>query len=389
MYAFLRYFAHLYVHSWYRVGVYGEPIPKQGPLLVCCNHTNGLQDAGLMVLSTIRPLRFLAKYRVFEIPVVSHLARMAQAIPVYRKKDGVSMERNQATFDAVFDALRGGEIVAIFPEGESQTAFRLRPPLKTGIARMGLGAMQGHPGLDVRILPLGVHTIDRNRFRSRLELHVGRPLSIAGHLPAFEDDPRAAVPALMSEIEDALREVAPDLGDEADLPILSLARRVWRAEDGGHHPRLALLTQKLAAARRKDPEGADERARQAASWLARLGPEPGPRLGLLAGPIVLAAAALWAFPTLVGRLVARRFASEDKFSTVVALVTPVLGTLLVALAGVVAGLGGRGIGTALWVPGSWLVLAGGIRALDLWRGACAPRRPTVLLQAREFLEGCS
>lgn len=386
MYAFLRFIAHLYVRSWYRVEVYGEPIPSQGPLLVCCNHTNGLQDAGLMVLSTKRPLRFLAKYRVFELPVVSHLARMAQAIPVYRKKDGVPMERNQATFEAVFEALRGGEIVAIFPEGESQTAFRLRPPLKTGIARMGLGAMQGHPGLDVRVLPLGVHTIDRNRFRSRLELHVGKPLSIARHLPAFEDDPRAAVPALMAEIEDALREVAPDLRDDADLPVLSLARRVWRAEDGSHHPRLALLTQDLAASRLTDPEGADERARQAAHLLAQLGPEAGPRLGLLAGPIVLATAALWALPTLVGRLAARRLASEDKFSTVVALVTPVLGTLLVALAGVAAGLAGQGIRTALWVPGSWLVLAGGIRALDLWRGARASRRPEALLQAREFLK---
>jgi len=386
VYPLLRFIAKIYVHAWYRVEFFGEPVPSEGPLLVCCNHTNGLPDAGLMIISTPRPLRFLAKFSVFSVPVVSQLGRMANAIPVYRKKDGVSMERNQEAFAAVFAALRAGEAVCIFPEGESGTAMRIRPPLKTGIARMGLGALQGHPDLDVRVLPLGVHVFDRNRFRSRLQLLVGRPFPIAGHAAAFEADPHAAVPALMAEIEQALREVAPDLRDDADLPVFNLARRIWREDDGSHLPRLAALTRRLDEARRDDPAAANERAAEAAAWLTRIGPVPGTRLGWLALPVVLAASALWALPTIVGRLVAGRFAPVDKFVSVAALVVPILGTLLVALGALVACLGGLGPWPLLWIPGSWLVLAAGIRALDLVRGALARDRSEARSGAREFLE---
>jgi 1-acyl-sn-glycerol-3-phosphate acyltransferase len=386
VYPLIRFIAQIYVHAWYRVEVFGKAVPAKGPLLVCCNHTNGLPDAGLMIISTRRPLRFLAKYTVFSMPVVGQLARMANAIPVYRKKDGVPMERNQVAFEAAFTALRAGEAVCLFPEGESGTAMRVRPPLKTGIGRMGLGALQGHPDLDVRVLPLGVHIFDRNRFRSRIQLLVGEPFSIAGHAAAYEADPHAAVPALMAEIERSLRDVAPDLRDDADLPVFTLARRAWREDDGSHLPRLAALTRRLEEDRRNDPRAADTRAHQAATWLTRLGPEPGTRLGWLAGPVVLVAAILWALPTLMGRFVAGRFAPADKFVSVAGFVVPILGTLLVATAALVAGLGGLGAWTVLWIPGSWLLLAAGIRALDLWRGARARDRSEPLSQAREFLE---
>ena len=385
MNSFVRLFARVYVHAWYRISVFGEPFPVHGPLLVCSNHTNGLMDVGLLFDRAPRPLRFLAKYSIFSMPVVGSLARAAHAIPVYRKKDGVPMERNAAAFEAVFDALRSGEALCVFPEGESRTSYRLRPPLKTGIARMGLGALEGRPDLEVRVLPVGVHTEDRDRFRSRLELHVGAPLSIAHRAEAFAADPRAAVPALMEELETALRAVAPDLREDADLPVLRLARRVWRSEDGAHVPRLAALTARLAEVRAQDPAGADVRASAAAALLQRLGREPGSRLGLLAGPLVLAAALVWGLPTLAGRAIARRAAPADKFVTVTALLVPLLGTLAVAsIAGALA-LEGKLLPAMLILPGAWLLLAVGVRALDAWWGALASRPGGAASEARDVL----
>jgi glycerol-3-phosphate O-acyltransferase / dihydroxyacetone phosphate acyltransferase len=269
VYALVHLIARLYVHGYYRVRVTGEPFPPAGPLLVCANHTAGLMDVGVLLQSAPWPLRFLAKYTLFSSPVVGPLARGGRAIPVYRKKDKVPTEQNLASFEAVYAALHEGGAVAVFPEGESGTSPRLRPPLKTGIARMALGAMD-HPNAgdtDVHILPVGIYYEDRDRLRSRLELRVGAPFPVAQHLPAFRDNPRLAVPRLMAQVEAALRAVGPNLLHDGDLPVVKLAQGAWHRADGSHLVLLGRLTAKLNRERATQPEACDERARRAASLL--------------------------------------------------------------------------------------------------------------------------
>ena len=384
MYAFVRLLSRLYVRAWYRVEVAGEPFPARGPLLVAGNHTNGLMDVALLIERAPRPLRFLAKFKLFEVPLIGHLARGIRAIPVYRKKDGVPTELNQSSFEAVFAALAAGEAVVVFPEGESGTSHRLRAPLRTGIARMALGAAAEGTSR-VRILPLGIHLHDRDRFRSRLELRVGAPFGMEEHVAEFRADPRAAVPRLMEKVEAALRAVGPDLRDDEDLAVLRLARGAWRWPGGAHHARLARLTEGLAEERARDAARCDARAHAAEELLARmhrrgLDPESLARgageplavgLGLAAAPIAALAALVWGVPAWIGRWVARRAAPPDKFVTVTALVTPLAGTLFFAALAAGAALAGRTLLAAGLVPGAWLLLAAWPIATGAWRRAWA------------------
>lgn len=365
MYAFTHFIARLYLHAWYRVEVHGERFPTEGPLLIAANHTNGLMDVALLFSSSPRPIRFLAKFSIFKTPVVGPLAKGAHAIPVYRKKDGVSMERNAQTFAAVYDALAQGEVIGVFPEGESGTSMSIRTPLKTGIARMGLGAMELHPDVPVRVLPLGLHTRERDRFRSRLELVVGEPIEIGHHLAEFREDPRAAVPKLMEEIEAAMRSVAPNLVDEEDRDEYRLAWDHWYAKDGSHHPRLRAWTERGARPERR------ERAKE---LIDRSGEAPGSKAGLLLLPVVALAAIVWLPGTLIGR-VAGRAAPADKFVTVTALVAPLVGALLIAIATTIAtwswGAWSFVFGV-LSAPLSWWLLGAGIWSLDRVRAALRP-----------------
>lgn len=97
--------------KWFRVDVTGiENLPDKGAALVVANHAGVIPIDGLMASVAVhdrtpnhRPMRMLAADLVFEMPVVSTLARKA----------GHTLACNP---DAE-RLLRNGEITAVFPEG--------------------------------------------------------------------------------------------------------------------------------------------------------------------------------------------------------------------------------------------------------------------------------
>ncbi len=95
--------------KWFRIEVRGvENIPAEGGALVVANHSGTIPVDGLMTAVTVRDhsgrfLRALGADLVFRLPVVSELAR----------KGGATLACNE---DAE-RLLRGGELVAVWPEG--------------------------------------------------------------------------------------------------------------------------------------------------------------------------------------------------------------------------------------------------------------------------------
>ena len=201
-----------------RVDVRGrENLPETGPLLVVANHPNTLMDPILVGMLWRRPLSFLAKSPFFK-GFVGVIMRNAHAIPLYRREDaapadGAPVEtlteaeraaRNDESFRASFDLMAQGGALLIFPEGTSILERRLRP-LKTGAARIALGAEARHNwALGVRIVPVGLNYEDARRFRSRVFINVGKPLALADYRAAYEADAFQAAHALTEDIQQAL-----------------------------------------------------------------------------------------------------------------------------------------------------------------------------------------
>lgn len=65
-----------------------------------------------------------------------------------------------AVYSAVHQRLFDGGAVGIFPEGGSHDQPELLP-LKAGVCLMALGAMAEKPGLDVKLIPVGLHYFNR------------------------------------------------------------------------------------------------------------------------------------------------------------------------------------------------------------------------------------
>lgn len=111
----LRFVAWVLSHVGYRFRIEGdENIPLSGPALLVCNHVSFV-DAVLLMAASPRPIRFVMDHRIFRVPVLGALFRLAKAIPIApRAEDPAAYE---AAFEAAAQVLRDGDLLGIFPEG--------------------------------------------------------------------------------------------------------------------------------------------------------------------------------------------------------------------------------------------------------------------------------
>jgi 1-acyl-sn-glycerol-3-phosphate acyltransferase len=111
----LRFVAWVFSHFVYRFKVSGdENIPSQGAAILACNHVSFV-DAVLLLAASPRPIHFVMDHRIFKVPVLGWLFRLARAIPIApRAEDPAAYE---AAFDAAVKVLQEGDLLAIFPEG--------------------------------------------------------------------------------------------------------------------------------------------------------------------------------------------------------------------------------------------------------------------------------
>jgi 1-acyl-sn-glycerol-3-phosphate acyltransferase len=196
-----------------RIDVEGTERMPAGPVVLVANHVNGLVD-GLVLMATLpRYPRFLGKTTLYRILPLAPFLHLAGVVPVHRTKDaggatGRATERNDAAFRTCRALLASGGLVAVFPEGISHDEARVQP-LRTGAARIALGAAfdDGVPGIET--VAVGLVYDDKARFRSRALVRIGEPEGVGGRRAGYERDPVGAVRSLTDEIGRQLARVAP------------------------------------------------------------------------------------------------------------------------------------------------------------------------------------
>lgn len=199
----IRFIAWLLVKAAYRLRIEGAAqIPEEGAAVLVCNHVSFVDSLMLMSASP-RPVRFVMDHRIFRTPLLSYIFSHGRAIPIAGAKENPAI-MDQA-FIEVSNALKAGELVAIFPEGGLTPNGEIQV-FRPGISRilesdpvpvvpMALSGLWG--SFFSRVDGAAMKKPFRRGLFSAVTLRVGMPLSARDATPARL---QAEVTALRGEV---------------------------------------------------------------------------------------------------------------------------------------------------------------------------------------------
>lgn len=128
----LRLLLWIATHTIYRIDLKGqENIPSRGGALLVPNHAS-MVDAVLLIATTDRAIRFLMFRGSYEHWLVKPFAKIMGVIPIASDQGPREMLQS---LHAATDALRAGEVVCIFPEGQMTRTGQLLP-FRRGMERI-------------------------------------------------------------------------------------------------------------------------------------------------------------------------------------------------------------------------------------------------------------
>jgi 1-acyl-sn-glycerol-3-phosphate acyltransferase len=160
-----------------------ENLPRTGGVVAVSVHASNLDPLtfGHFIHGNGRVMRFLAKASLFKVPGFGALLRSAKQIPVHRGGGDAAL-----AFASAVEAVRAGQLVAVFPEGTLTRDPDMWPMRgKTGAARIALTT--GAP-----VVPIGqwgAHEV-LPRYSKRLHLFPRKTVHVVAGPPVDLDDLR-------------------------------------------------------------------------------------------------------------------------------------------------------------------------------------------------------
>ena len=187
--------ARAYISVFYKVRVEGiKNFPCEGAIVLCANHTF-IKDLILIGSIAPRKIHWMAKVELFRIPVFGVLIKALGAFPVNRG----AHDRNSIRI--VYNVLRSGAPLGIFPEGTRVLDPNLRPPFKRGFVSFAAGS-------GAAILPVALRyengPLGRGRLFSKVIVFFGETIQLEEGRKYNRNELDALADSIMTWIKDKI-----------------------------------------------------------------------------------------------------------------------------------------------------------------------------------------
>jgi acyl-[acyl-carrier-protein]-phospholipid O-acyltransferase/long-chain-fatty-acid--[acyl-carrier-protein] ligase len=171
----LRFVLWCLTHTLYRIRVDGrDNIPAKGGALFVSNHLS-LVDALLLAASTDRPIRFIMYKGIYERRWIKPFARVMHAIPISSELHPREMLQS---LHLASEAIRNGEVVCIFAEGQITRIGHLLP-FRRGFERI-------MRDVEAPIIPVAldgvwgsIFSFEKGRFFFKLPRRIPYPVTVS------------------------------------------------------------------------------------------------------------------------------------------------------------------------------------------------------------------
>lgn len=162
----------LYCKIVYRYRIIGkENIPKEGSVVFCGNHRSYL-DPVLIILTSGRCMRFMAKEELKKNPLFRLLCYAFDVI--YVKRDA----KDIGPLKEALKTLKNGDCIGIFPEGTRNGLEKNNGELKDGAAYLALKT-------GAKMLPIGI--VGKAKPFHRNTIYYGKPIDVTEYQTKDKD----------------------------------------------------------------------------------------------------------------------------------------------------------------------------------------------------------
>ena len=222
-YTFLRFFVDWSVRSSYRkYQVEGiENLPKDGSVIWASNHTNALMDPMVMLPANKIRKVFVARADIFKKKWAQRALYFLRVMPIYRIRDGINaVKQNDEAIAQDTGVILDGVPFIIFPEATHRPKHSLLK-LSKGIFHIAENAIEKSNGKPVYIQPIGIEYSDYFRFRGKVLVRFGKPLSVNKFIEEHADEPApVAMLQMRSLLSDALSKEIVYIPDDEDYDAI-------------------------------------------------------------------------------------------------------------------------------------------------------------------------
>lgn len=263
---------HIFYHHFYVINK--ERLPKDEPLVLICNHQNGLSDAlGILFALKGDPRRpvFIARADIFKRELAAKLLRFLKIMPAFRAQDtGVeNLGENAAIFNKSARILLEDGVVALFPEAGHEDCHHLGT-FKKGFARIAFQAAEMSDfKKPIKIQPLAHHYSKYFGMQHQLMIVVGEPFGFEDLYDIYKEHPQRAQKLLADRARAIVKELMLDIEDKSLYEEYDMIRTIYRDSYlkkknlkahyfPNHLTADKVVVKALDTYREEDPEGFDK-----------------------------------------------------------------------------------------------------------------------------------